>query len=92
MVHLTTPAMQHASLMRRAAAGYSSIPQSALSDQPPFSRLLVFCGKAADVSGMEGINSLLRLYGHALLWTKHLLPAWWFGVEPLCMAKLTTWL
>jgi hypothetical protein len=41
--------MQQA-LLRRVEDGLTLIPPSGLNDHPPFSRLFVVCGKAANVS------------------------------------------
>lgn len=43
--------MQHA-LLRREADGFGPTSYAGLDDQPPFSRLFLVCGKAADVSAM----------------------------------------
>jgi hypothetical protein len=59
-----TPAMQHA-LLRREPDGFGSSAHAGLDDQPPFSRLFLVCGKAADVS--EGYHSRRCLWHHNAL-------------------------
>lgn len=46
----SAPVMQHALLRREADVGFGQSAHPGMEDQPPFSRLFLVCGKAADVS------------------------------------------